>query len=173
MHVRESSSYYASLLEANRALVAQGASPMQLALADENLEDEDLLEMVNAGLIPAIVVDSHKANFWRQIYPDITVHENFDFRNGANIGWAFRKNSPGLADAVNAFVKKNRKGSLLGNILFKRYLQNTSHVRNALSTSEMAKFNATVDLFKTYADQYDFDWQSMKDDSDPFETLTF
>jgi membrane-bound lytic murein transglycosylase MltF len=79
-------------------------------------------------------------------------------RNGGNIAWAFRKNSPEFAQVVNDFVKENRKGSLMGNILFKRYLQNTKHVRNALESGEMEKFNATAAFFQQYADQYDFDW---------------
>ncbi len=37
--------------------------------APETLEDEDLMEMVNAGLIPLIVVDKPKADFWKQISP--------------------------------------------------------------------------------------------------------
>ncbi len=158
VHVRKSSSYHSSLLKANVKLQERGMPPINIVLANELLEDEDLLEMVNARLIPAVVVDSHKAHFWEQIFEDIRVHEELALRNGGSIAWAFRKNSPELEQVVNNFVKENRKGSLMGNILFKRYLQNTSHVRNALDPGEMEKFNATVELFKEYAGQYDFDW---------------
>jgi membrane-bound lytic murein transglycosylase MltF len=132
--------------------------PINIVLANEFLEDEDLLEMVNAHLIPAIVVDSHKVHFWDQIFDNIRIHEELALSNGGNIAWAFRKNSPEFEQVVNSFVKENRKGSLMGNILFKRYLQNTRFVRNALAPGEMEKFNATVALFQQYADQYDFDW---------------
>lgn len=158
VHIRKSSSYYSSLVQANTKLLERGVEPINIVLADEVLEDEDLLEMVNAQLIPAIIVDSHKAHFWGQIFEDIRIHEELALRNGGNIAWAFRKNSPELEQVVNNFVKENRKGSLMGNILFKRYLQNTKHVRNALDPDEMEKFNATVELFKEYAGQYDFDW---------------
>ena len=158
VHVRKSSSYYHSLLATNKDLIAKGHAPVKLIPANEHLEDEDLLEMVNAGLVPAIVIDSHKADFWLQIYDQLTVHRDVPLRSGAAIGWAFRKDSPEFAEVVNSFVKQNRKGSLMGNMLFKRYWQNTSHVRNALSSSEMKRFQATAELFKTYAEQYDFDW---------------
>jgi membrane-bound lytic murein transglycosylase MltF len=158
VHVRESSSYYASLPRANTELQKRGIQPINIVPANEYLEDEDLLEMVNAQLIPAIVVDSHKAHFWDQIFDNILIHEELALRNNGEIAWAFRKNSPEFAQLVNNFVKENRKGSLMGNILFKRYLQNTKHVRNALEPGEMEKFNATVALFQQYADQYDFDW---------------
>jgi membrane-bound lytic murein transglycosylase MltF len=158
VHVRESSSYYSSLLRANAKLEERGMQPINIVLANEFLEDEDLLEMVNAHLIPAIVVDSHKVHFWDQIFDNIRIHEELALSNGGNIAWAFRKNSPEFEQVVNGFVKENRKGSLMGNILFKRYLQNTKFVRNALAPGEIEKFNATVALFQQYAEQYDFDW---------------
>ena len=46
------------------------------------LEDEDLIEMVNAGLIPLIVVDKHKADFWKQVFPKIQVHDRIALRTG-------------------------------------------------------------------------------------------
>ena len=48
--VRRSSSYYESLVALNGTLSAQGRPPVDVRLAAENLEDDDLLEMVNAGL---------------------------------------------------------------------------------------------------------------------------
>jgi membrane-bound lytic murein transglycosylase MltF len=158
VHVRQSSSYYSSLLQVNMKLQERGLPPIDIVLASEFLEDEDLLEMVNAQLIPAIIVDSHKAHFWDEIFDNIRIHEELAVRVGGNIAWAFRKNSPEFAKVVNGFVKENRKGSLMGNILFKRYLQNTQYVRNVLEPGEMEKFQATADLFKEYAGQYDFDW---------------
>ena len=68
VHVRKSSSYYESLLRLNKSLKNAGKKPVKLVAADELLEDSDLLEMVNAGLIPAVVVDSQKAEFWGDIF---------------------------------------------------------------------------------------------------------
>ncbi len=157
IEVRRSSSYYESLRALNRRLWDAGLDGVQIEPADENLEDEDLLEMVSAGLLPAIVMDSHKAHFWKQIFPDITLHEDFPLRTGGEIAWAFRPQSPRLRKLVNEFARRHKKGTLLGNILFKRYLVNTDWVRNALAEKEMAKFNALVDLFEKYAVRYNFD----------------
>ena len=105
--------------------------------ADETFEDEDLLEMVNASLIPMIVMDSHKARFWKQIFDNIKVHPDIAVRTGGEIAWAFRKNSPKLKAVVNDFVRGHKKGTMLGNILFKRYLKNTKYVKNSVSEQEM------------------------------------
>ena len=133
-------------------------APVKIVRVDENLEDEDLLEMVNAGLLPAIVVDSHKASFWDQIFDGIRIHENIQLRSGGEIGWAFRKHSPGMKSAVDEFMLGNRAGTLHGNVLLKRYLKNTRYVRNSLHSKEMEKFNETAHLFQKYAADYDFDW---------------
>jgi membrane-bound lytic murein transglycosylase MltF len=117
--------------------------------------------MVNAGLIPMIVMDSHKAQFWTQIFDKIQVNSDIAVRTGADIAWAFRKNSPQLKAMVNEFVKGHKKGSLLGNMFLKRYLKSTKYVKNSLSAEELQKFQQMVELFKRYARQYDFDYLMM------------
>jgi len=156
--VRKSSSYHESLLDLNRSFKESGKKPVKLILADENLEDEDLLEMVNADLISMIIVDNHKAKFWQKIFPSIKIHDDIVVRGGGEIAWAFRKNSPKLKTVINEFVKANRKGTLTGNLLFMKYLQNSDYVKNAVSEKELKKFNDTVEIFKRYAGEYNFDY---------------
>jgi membrane-bound lytic murein transglycosylase MltF len=156
IHVRRSSSYYESLVKLNTSFKKVGKSQIKLVLADETFEDEDLLEMVNSGLIAMIAVDSHKARFWKQIFDNINVYPNVAVRSGGEIAWAFRKNSPKLKAVVNEFVKGHKEGTMLGNILFKRYLKNTKYVKNALSEKEMKKYKSTIELFKKYAGKYGF-----------------
>jgi len=158
IHVRKSSSYYESLVGLNARFKKNGKSRMKLVAADEIFEDEDLLEMVNAGLFPMIVMDSHKAHFWTQIFDKIKVHDNIAVRDGGEIAWAFRKNSPRLKTIVNQFIKGHKKGTLLGNMLLKRYLKSTKYVKNALDDKEVQKFNSMVEIFKEYAGRYDFDY---------------
>ena len=158
LHVRKSSSYYESLVLLNNSLKKKGKAPLKLIPADENFEDEDLLEMVNAGLIPMIIMDNHKAHFWTQIFEKIRVHDEIAVREGGEIAWAFRKNSPKLRAVVAEFVKGHKKGTLIGNMLLKRYLKSTKYVKNALIDKEIQKFNTLVAYFKKYSHQYDFDY---------------
>lgn len=157
VHVRISSSYYYSLLRLNTALEKGGKEPVKIVAASELLEDSDLLEMVNAGLIPAVIVDSPKAEFWREIFQSINLHPEIAVNTGGEIAWAFRKESPELKEVINEFVKGHRKGSLMGNILLTRYLKKNEWARNAVSPEELKKFRETADLFRKYADQYGFD----------------
>ena len=155
--VRKTSSYFESLQALNRTLEGQGKPPVDVQVVSESLEDDDLLEMVNAGLIPATIVDDYLADFWKQVFPDMTVHSAVALRTGGNLAVAIRKNSPKLAAELNAYVAKNGLDSTIGRILNKRYLESTRYVRNAASEAERKKFLAMVDLFRKYGEQYKFD----------------
>jgi membrane-bound lytic murein transglycosylase MltF len=159
--VRKASSYYESLEALNARLQKQGKPPVGIKLASESLEDDDILEMVNAGLVPATVVDGYLADFWKQIFKDLTVHSTLTLRTGGNLAVAFRKNSPMLAKTVNDFIAKNVLDSALSRILNQRYLVSTKYVTNATSEAERKKFLAMRDLFKKYGDQYKFDFLMM------------
>ena len=158
LHLRKSSSYYEHMIAFNAERVAAGKKSIPIKLVDEFLEDRDLLDLVNAGIFPAIVVDSHKATFWARVFPKISVHEDLAIKKGNKVAWAVRKDSPQLLESVNSFTKNTRKGTLLGNILLKRYLSGTSWMNNALDAKERKQFEATASLIKKYASQYDFDW---------------
>jgi membrane-bound lytic murein transglycosylase MltF len=155
--VRRSSSYYESLVQLNKEFKKTGKAPVILKAAPEELEDEDLLEMLNAGLVKIVIVDSHKANFWKQIFKDIRLHPNVALRRDSDIAWAIRKNSPLLKATLNGFIKTNRTGSSFGNELLRRYLKNVKYVQSATSEAEMKKFREVVKYFEKYGNQYGLD----------------
>ncbi|MEO8325820.1 MAG: lytic transglycosylase F [Nitrospirota bacterium] len=158
IHVRKSSSFYEHLVRLNGVLNIAGKPEITLIPEVENLEDEDLLEMVNAGLLPMLVMDSPKAEFWAKIFKHIRLHPDITVNTGGESAWAFRKNSPKLKKVINRFVSKNKKGTLIGNMLFTRYLKNTKYVDTALGTQERKKFQSLMHVFKKTAGPYGFDW---------------
>lgn len=156
--VRKTSSYYQSLRDFNELLKKEGKVPVKINEADENLEDEDLLEMANAGLINLTVSDSHLARFWSQIFENIKIHTDFVLRSGGGIAWMIRKDCPELKKTINSFIKDHKKGTEFGNILFNRYLKNTKWVNDSLDQESRDRFNSMSGVFQKYADQYEFDW---------------
>ena len=156
INVRQSSSYWSSLQRLNERFRAAAKPEMTLTPVAEYMEDEDLLQMVNASLLPLAIVDSHKAKFWEEIFTFMTVHYDVAVNTGGQIGWAFRKNSPLLAAEVNDFICEHKQGTLMGNILLKRYLQNTKYVEHVFANQGQDRFEETVDFFMHYADKYDF-----------------
>ena len=157
IHARKSSSYYESLVKLNETLKSLKKKEVKIIEADDNLEDEDLLEMINAGLIDFMVIDNHKGELWAQVFDKIQLHPEIKFRTEGKIGWAMRKNSPKLMAAVNEFVKNHKAGTLMGNILIKRYLENADYITNSIYNEHLQRFNLTVRFFQKYGEQYDFD----------------
>ncbi len=158
VYVRRSSSYFEHLQGLNAERSAQGMPPIPITEADENLEDYDLLDMVNAGVLEAVIVDSHKAAFWEQVFDRIEVHQDLVVNSGSRIAWALRKGSPELMRSISAFSAKVKKGSLLGNILIERYLGDAEWLENALASDDRERYEETIEIIKQYADRYDFDW---------------
>ncbi|MDX1402573.1 MAG: transporter substrate-binding domain-containing protein, partial [Kiloniellales bacterium] len=158
LHLRESSSYFTHVTALNEKRKAEGKAEIPVTKVDENLEDYDLLEMINADLMPAIIVDSHKVAFWAKVFQGINVHQDLAVNTGGKIAWALRKDNPLLLKEVNAFWKESRKGTTLGNIILKRYLGSTKWVDNALSGDGWARYQNVISIIKTYAGKYDFDW---------------
>ncbi|MGD1877866.1 MAG: transglycosylase SLT domain-containing protein [Kiloniellaceae bacterium] len=158
IYVRRSSSYYESLKALNQRLEAAGKAPVAIVEANELLDDEDLLEMVNAEMIPAVLIDRHQVGFWAGVFDNLQIHDAVPLRQGGQIAWAFRKDSPQLAAAVNDFVRASKKGTQLGNILIKRYFGSTKWVDKALSGDDLDRFHDTAPVFQEYAEDYNFDW---------------
>ena len=156
--VRKSSAYYESLAALNSRFTAAGRQPVEIILAEENLEDEDILEMVNAGLVDATVVDSYVANFWKEIFTNIQPQPAITLRTNAQVAWGIRKDSPELKKVLDAFVEKHKLGTMMGNVIFKRYLQNTRWARGATKAEDMRRFRELAGFFQKYATRYDFDW---------------
>lgn len=156
VYVRKSSSYCSSLLKLNDVLLAIYKKPVKITLADEHLEDEDLLEMLNAGVVPMLVMDKHKAEFWATIMDKIKLHSGASVNSSGLIAWAFRKNSPKLEEVVNAFVKTNKKGTLHGNMAFTKYLEKNTYITNPASEKSRQRIQQMIAYFKVYAKKYDF-----------------
>ncbi|RLA28372.1 MAG: lytic transglycosylase F [Gammaproteobacteria bacterium] len=148
VYVRASSSYFEHIAALNAEFAERGLAPIRVELANELLRTQDILEMVNAGLVSATVVDGYKANYWAKLFPDIEVRNDLVVNSGGDIAWVFRKDSPLLAESVNEFVRLNRQGTLLGNILIERYLENITWVRNATSEASLARLRPTLELFR-------------------------
>lgn len=156
--VRASSSYFEHLIEINRQFKARGLKPIEVIAADENLESEDLLEMLNAGLLNAIVVDRYIAEAWSPLYTQLKIHDTFYIHEGAEFAWAIRKSSPLLKQELAAFVGKHKVGTAFGNSLRNKYVKNSKRVLNAASEAELKKFNELVGLFEKHAGTYEFDY---------------
>jgi len=159
--VRQTSSYYQSLVELNKRFARDEKPPITITPAPEEFEDEDLLEMASAGLVDTLIVDNHKAWFWQRVWPALKLYPTITLRTGGEIAWAIRKDNPQLKAALNGFLATNGRDSLTARMIFRRYLLSTQYVRSAASKEAQKRFLALVSLFRKYGQRYDMDWMLM------------
>lgn len=158
VYVNPLTDYYQSLQRVSASFQKEGRAPIQVKAADPDLTDEDLLEMVNAGLIPATVTINMRADFWSKVLPHLTVHPKMVLQTSGELAFATRRDSPKLQNLLDEFLHGRQLGTTYGNTLLKRYLQSVKWVQDATSAEGMKKFQAYVQYFKKYAAEYDFDY---------------
>ena len=157
VHVRKTSSYYESLRALNERFRATGRRQMNLILVPDELEDEDMMEMLAAGLLRLIVVDDWKAKLWAEILPQIQLRPNLVLRAGANIGWAVRKDTPKLKTLLDEFITQHLKGTQMAASHLATYQRRFKALHNPTVSHEWKKFEDTIRFFEKYGEQYGFD----------------
>jgi membrane-bound lytic murein transglycosylase MltF len=159
--VRKSSSQYDGLVALNARFTREHKPPVQIELAPESLEPDDLLEMVNAGLVKITVVHDFFAQFWSKVLPNLRLHPDAALSTGGQTAVAMRKNSPQLMAATTAWVNKNGPRTMFGNLMTQRYLKSAKYVRDATSETERKKFDLMLALFRKYGEEYQIDYLLM------------
>jgi membrane-bound lytic murein transglycosylase MltF len=141
----------------NERFKQAGKPEAKLVFLPNALEDEDLLEMLDAGLLQAIVVDDWKAKMWAQVLPKVKVREDIVLRPKTKMGWAIRKNSPKVAAELTEFYAYYAKQT--GGIpkLQSQYMARIKALKDATATEDQKRLLALVDTFKKYGQQYHFD----------------
>lgn len=157
VYLRLSSSYAESVRKLSQTLVEQGQAPIRIEAVDESLEDEDLIEMVDTGLLPWAVVDDYKPQMWREVFTRVTVRDDLVLREGARLAWAIRPDSPQLKTFLDTFLKENREGTLFGNIIRNRYIRDFNWTENAMGATELSRYHKLSALFRKYGMDYGMD----------------
>ncbi len=149
---------YQNLQQVNDTLRKEGKPLIDIKAADKNLLDDDLLQMVNAGLLPATVTSASRAKLWSEVLPNLRPHLDLVIASGQQTAWAVRKDNPQLKRMLDEFMVAHAVGTSFGNTLVRRYLQNTKWVKNSTSPEELKKFQQLTAYFQKYAAEYDFDY---------------
>jgi membrane-bound lytic murein transglycosylase MltF len=94
---------------------------------------------------------------WQEVFTRITVREDLILSEGGRLAWAIRPDSPQLKAFLDTFVKDNREGTLFGNIIRNRYIQDFDWAENAAGAEELSRYRASSSLFRKYGTDYGMD----------------
>ncbi len=158
VYVNPLTTYLQNLQKLNGELQKEGKPPIDIKLADKNLTDDDLTQMVHAGLLPATVTTTQRAGLWSKVFDNLRAQSAVPIATNVDMAMVMRQNNPQLKALLDEYISTHAAGTSFGNILMRRYLQNTKWVTNSTSGKDMERFLVTVDLFKKYAAEYDFDY---------------
>ncbi len=155
--VRRSSVYWTNLNHLSDSLVNVGKPPIQLLAADEELEDEDILAMVSAGLVDVTIVDDWAAGFFAGVYDSLTLHTDIPLRRGLDLAPAVRKRTPKLQRYVNAYIKGPVLRGGIRTIVLQRYLKESRFLTDAVHGPDRIRFDSVFPVFREKAEAYDID----------------
>jgi membrane-bound lytic murein transglycosylase MltF len=159
--VRTSGSVAEHVRKLNEAFLAKGLRPINVKPADGNLEDEDILEMVNAGLIPLAIVDDYTATVWSSVFRSLRPRPDLVVSANGSMAWAIRKGSPLLKAELRAFIQQHPLITTFGDDIRKRYGADGQIAHNAFDDADLKRFNDLVEVFKFQARKYRFDWRML------------
>jgi len=158
IYLREGSSYESAVLKLNDSFKAQGLKPIIVKALDPYLESEDILEMVNSGVIPFSAMVEDIAVLWANVMDSLVLYDKIPLDSNVAYGWVFRKDSPKLKAAADKFIKKNAKGTLMGNMLYNKYAKDVTLLPDMYSQKTMSQVTVLKAPFIKYAERYQLDW---------------
>lgn len=145
----------------SRELAARGLDPIRTVEAPPGVSSEDLLDLVAEGTLAYALADDFVAQLWAQAHPALVVVPEVASEQGLDLAWAVRPDNPQLRALLDEWAQENRKGTLLGNILSKRYFASANWLRHPLADIEHGRLAPLLPALKRYSKEYGFDWRLM------------
>ena len=153
VHVRQSSSFYTTLMA-----LADSIEGLQVAPLPDSLETEAILAGVAEGRYDITLCDSNLLDvelaYGRQLKAAFSIKPT-------SLGWAVRADNPALLAALNQYVQEE-KGGLFFNMMKKRYFKNKRTIakaKDSLRVDLSGRLSPYDELVKKYARQYGQDWR--------------
>jgi membrane-bound lytic murein transglycosylase MltF len=156
--LRTGSSFESAVMKLNDSLKRVGLKPAIIKPVDPYLETEDMLQLVDAGVIPYTATVLDFAKLWSNFMDSLVLYDKIPLATDVAYGLAFRKGSPKLKASIDKFVAKNRKGTLMGNMLYNKYVTDVKHIKKMHRKQTIAQVKALRSTFQTHATSYKLDW---------------
>ena len=158
IHVLRGSSFAERLRALNRTLWRSAKSRVRIVEMPSDTSTEDLLEMVNAGIVQYAMADDYMANLWAKVLPQLRVLD-IKLSEGNDIAWAVRHNSPALLQALNEFIEQS-KGRYARDaaVLHYRYFHNVEFLKNNLEPDLLGRKKTLAPYFQAASKANGFDW---------------
>jgi membrane-bound lytic murein transglycosylase MltF len=146
--------FHTTLRGLNKELQKAGKPVVSLISPLGDLDDEDLLEMLDAGLIPFVIVSDWKAKLWQPIYTKNVVHHDLSAQDAGWIGWAVRVSNQDLHDDLQAFYLSDSATQAINAFRQQDYKQHLRGLKDPIEKTAWARFESMQPLFNQYGAEY-------------------
>jgi membrane-bound lytic murein transglycosylase MltF len=94
---------------------------------------------------------------WALILPNFKVRDDLVVRAQGYVGWAYRKDSPQMRQALDDFYVNYLKKQGVAEYRLKQMMKSVRQIRNNTNDAEYKRFEQTIALFQKYGKDYSFD----------------
>ncbi|HLO80287.1 MAG TPA: transporter substrate-binding domain-containing protein [Chitinophagaceae bacterium] len=158
IYLHAGTNYEAIVKRLSDSLKRSGLHPIIIKPVDPYLESEDILEMVSAGVIPYTAIVEDIAALWSNVIDSLTLYNQIPLATNISYAWVIRKNSPKLKAAADQFLEKNAKGTMMGNMMYNKYVKSTNLLPDMHSKKTIAQVKALRSTFQNYSTRFKLDW---------------
>lgn len=156
VHVRRGSAYYDRLVN----LEDEIGGDINIVTVPGSMETEEIIEQVADGEIEYTVADENIAAINRTYFTDLDIGTRISLPQ--RVGWAVRKNSPELLEAVNAWLaemKETTEYYVIYNKYFKNRRAFRRRVRSAFTSHTGGQLSPYDPMIQQHARQIGWDWR--------------
>jgi membrane-bound lytic murein transglycosylase MltF len=108
IYVRQDSDHHASLLRLNEQLGKIDRPIARIVFALPPITDEQLMERVNAGHVPATIVDDYVFERLRASLPNTAANRDIAVSQDGSLAWITRKDAPQLIALLKEFFSTHK-----------------------------------------------------------------
>ena len=146
--------FHTTLSALNKELKRDGKLPVNLISPLGDLDEEDLLEMLNAGLISYVIIGDWKFKLWQSIYKNIVVHENLSAKDAGWAGWVVRANNQDLNQDLQSFYQSDDFKKSRSAFRQEDYKEHLKGLKDPIDKTAWTRFESMRPLFEKYGAEY-------------------
>jgi membrane-bound lytic murein transglycosylase MltF len=162
VHAVRGSSFISHLAAVNQRLAAANRPPITVIEMPPSANQDDILEMVNAGIFQYTFTDNFVAALWSKVLPDIRVDSGAALSRGTQIAWAVRPGNPALLASLNGFVGYIHDHlQSKAHAVWRQYFQDTKLIRNPLDLDASERFRQLSPHFREAGSKNKLYWLLM------------
>ncbi|MCY1272119.1 Membrane-bound lytic murein transglycosylase F [compost metagenome] len=149
-----------AIRKVNERLALKHLRPMTIEWLDPSLAVEDVLELVNAGIVDFSVVEQPIAERWAKVFGKLRVDRQLVFDDRESMTWFVRRDAPMLRASVNRFLKEYRAPADQ-DVAFQRLYRRAYKVRNPLQVADRKRLESLRPTLQRYAEENRLDWLAL------------